>query len=903
MKRIFYTISFFLTYSTITYGQIEGDSLVLRDTIIKSNITQDSLGIDRISSAIADTLISDTISRYNISKDAVNEEVEWGAKGLQIVDRDSNKLKLYDNAYVNYGTITLRAGYIELDLDKKEIIGIETKDSISGAKQKATFKEKDQEFSAKLIRYNIESKKGWVEYAKRLEGDLIIHGRAGKYISKEADSINHVDAMFIESGLITNCKNEDNPHWGIRASKIKMVPNKLAVFASSVLELADIPTPIFLPFGFYPMFQGQKSGLILPQRLDRNNDFGVGFNDIGIYLALSDYFDLRITGDIYSRGTHGLRIASNYNKRYKYNGNFELRYFNAFSESKTDGSIIKKPAFSFKLVHRQDSKAHPYQKIGGNIDLSFAGYQRAANTDYRNRINNIVTSNFSYTNSLPGTPFNLSVGLNHSQNNSTRKFEITLPNIVLNMKTIYPFKSKNRIGKEKWYEKISLNYRGEAKNQINATDTTIFTNEALRNMKTGLKNRISTNATFRVFKYFNASLGLTYNEKHYLKTINKEFNSEIRIDTTFDNEGNIVKFDTVFGRIITDTVPGWKVYRNINPSMSLSTNKTKKILFNKGFIRGLKHKISYNFSLSGNPIDEVALYNRTIDTDIRPEYNKQQEYSIFGYSGAYGTSNPQKQNLILNYSTKHNIEAKYFSKKDSTTKKIPILKNLSFGGSYNVTADSLNFSTIRIGFNFSLFKNFVSFRYSGSLDPYVKVGNKRINKFVWDEKRLPFRHDFSTLNITVNSKSFGQIIEMFSKKDNSKKRKSRKKTSMQNNRFLEMIKNFKVNYDLGLRWQNNSNNIDTFYVSTHSIRLHGELPISKKWKIVVHNFSYNFKDKRFSYPDFTFERDLHCWKMNFSWRPEAGSYSFFIGVKSSVLNFIKYQHGINPIRAGLSKYQ
>lgn len=915
MSRIFYIIIFFLIFNYSGLSQNRQDSLNTNSKDSVFTINQDTLAFNlqdslKIDSLDNDSLKSNQFNQFNISKDAIEGDIDWGAKDLEYFDKDSNKLKLYNEAYVNYGTISLKAGYIEYDLNKSEIIGIPIIDSSGISSQKPSFTDKGDEFTARLIRYNIKSKKGWVEYASKKEGDLTIHGDIGKFVSAEADTIHQVDKMFIKDGLITNCTNKEHPHWGIKASKIKLIPNKLAVFGYSILEIADVPIyPIILPFGFYPMFQGQKSGLILPKRLDYNNDFGVGVKDVGVYFAINDYIDLRLTGDIYSRGSHGIYIQTNYSKRYKYSGKFNFSYFNAIREATNDTIILKSPSFSISLSHNQSPKAHPYQKFGGNLNFSLNGYQRTAHTDANNKINNIIRSNFSYTNSLPNTPFSMAVALNHSQNNSTRKFDLTLPNITLNMNTIYPFKSKKRVGKEKWFEKISLGYRGAAKNVINATDTTIFTPEVFDKMKYGMTQNASTSVTFRILKYINASIGINYDEKHFFKTIEKSFDNTIQVDTVkdsagkivYDTENNIV-FDTIYGNVITDTISKWKVYRHVSPSLRLSTNRYGKILFNKGWLRGVKHKVSYSVSLSGNPFDERSWYNRTVQTDTRDEYNTTQEYSIFDYSGAYGSANPQNQNLILNYSINNLFEAKVFSKRDSSLKKIPLLKNLSITGNYNITADSLKFSRIRIGFNLSLFKNFVTLRYSGQLDPYMKVNNIRVNKFVWDDKKFPVRHDFSNVSISIYNKSFDQIIGLFMKKDGKRKKgkKVSKNSKIDNDKLSNILKNFRLNYNLNMKWENNSNNVDTFYVSTHSIRVSGTIPLTKNWRIKVNNFDYNLKDKRFEYPDFGFERDLHCWKMNFSWQPKGGSYSFFIGVKSSILEFVKYQHGVDPIRANLN---
>lgn len=920
MGRIFYIVAFFLLNFHL-YGQVKKDSTMLshRDTV-GTGIAADSLHSDslRVDSLLVDSLKVDSLqadslkwSGYNISPDAIDEEVQWSAKDMQHFDKDSNMLVLYKNAKVDYGTITLEGGIIRYDLDKGEVRSIKTVDTLKGEEEKAVFRDKKDEFYAEEIRYNIKTKKGFVRNAVKKEGELTVHGVKGKFISKEADTIHHVDNMFISKGLITNCTAE-HPHWGIQANKIKLIPNKLAIFGVSTIELGDVPLyPLLLPFGMYPIFQGQKSGFILPKNLDYNVDFGVGVKDMGVYLILSDYMDMRITGDIYSRGTYGLHYESNYKKRYKYSGTFKFDYQNAVYEVVRDTVVetVHTPSYYFSLRHYQDPKAHPYQRLGGNINFSIGNYDRRARTDASSRLRNVISSNFNYTNSMPGTPFNLTVGLSQTQSNTTRNFVVDLPVVTLNMRPIHPFKRQKRIGKEKWYENIDLKYRFDAKNTIHATDTTIFTRQALDNMNYGLKQTLGSSARFRVMKYFNLTFSLNYNENHFFKIIDKRFDPTIIIDTLKDSQGNVlydsdgnVRFDTTYGRVVVDTLDEWKVYRHITPSLSLSTTKYGKILFKKGWLRGLRHKIVYRFSLSGNPFDETKWWQKAVDTDVRDKYNKVEYYSIFSYSNPFGTARPQKANLIFNYSFNNLFEAKIFSKRDSSLKRISLIKNLIVSGSYNITADSFNFSPVSVSFGFSLFKNFVRVRYTGKWDPYMKVDGHRINSFYWNERKFPLRHDYSRVNISIFNVTFDKIINLFSKKENLNKKRTKNKGRQQEiESFAELFKDFRLDYNLNMVWEYNANNVDTFKVTTHSIRVSGTIPITKKWNIRVNNLDYDLKSKQFSYPDIGFSRDLHCWSMSFSWQPRGGTYSFFIGVKSSVLQFIKYQHGVDPLRAGLNR--
>ncbi|MEZ4907526.1 MAG: putative LPS assembly protein LptD [Saprospiraceae bacterium] len=523
----------------------------------------------------------------------MDDKIEWGAIDLEHFDNDSNKLTLINKAYVKYGDISLNAGHIVFNMDSSEVTATPILDSLGKISQKPIYKDKSDEFEAKKIRYNLKSKKAWVEYAAKKEGELTVHGTYGKYLSKDADTINQIDKMFIAGGIITTCDHE-NPHWGIKATKIKLMPNRLAVFGFSTLEIAGIPLyPLSLPFGMYPIFQGQKSGLILPRNIDYNKDYGIGFKDVGVYFLLNDYIDLKLTSDIYTRGSHALFTTVNYSKRYKYRGSFYLGYVNYFKEQAEVLKPVKSPAFTVRLTHNQDSKANPYQTIGGSLNLQFNNYQKTANNNAYSQLNNVISSNFNFSRTFPGSPFSITAAIKHDQNNSTHAFNVTLPDLNLKMNTIYPFKNNNRTGKEKWYEKINLNYGAQMQNKLNATDTTIFERKTWNDLKSGFKQNASTSAQFTIFKHVNLNFSVAYNENHFFKIIDKKLKDTIYQDSIgVDYLGNTI-WETKNGELITDTISGWKVYRQIRPSVTLSTNKYGKILFNKGYIRGIKHKVTW----------------------------------------------------------------------------------------------------------------------------------------------------------------------------------------------------------------------------------------------------------------------------------------------------------------------
>ena len=836
-------------------------------------------------------------NKIKISEDALDTEVDWGAKDTMWFDKKHNRVHLVGGAFVQYESLNLKAGYIIFDFDINEATAQPLIDSLGNETELPVFEDGNQTFNSRKLRYNFKSRKGMVYDAIKKEGEFFVHGAVTKYISKEADTINNVETIFAKDGIITSCDAE-HPHFGIRASKLKIVPNKLAVLGFSMLEIAHIPTPLVLPFGFYPMFQNQRSGIILPKNYSFNQRLGYGFTGIGVYFPMNEYYDIKLTGDIYTRGSWGLQWASNYKKRYKYNGNFQLSYFNTRTE--VSGSLQKNSAhaFSLRLSHNQDTKAHPYQKFGGSISLTLNGYDKAFNTDAATVLNNTTRSNLRYDNKLPNSIFSFNAGLEHSQNTNTGEIDITFPVARLNMKAYYPFKSKKSAGKPKWYEQVSINYNADAKNLIETTDSTFFDASTFQNARYGLKHSASSSTSFTVLKYLKVNPSINYSETYFTKMKDINFLEELQIDSVgVDYDGNI-EYDTLYGRTIIDTINTFKPFRDFNSSVSVSTKQYGKILFSKGWLRGLRHQVSYNVGFRYKP-NTKQFYEVELDQDYRDAYEDYETYNIF-VRGPYGLSNPNIRQMALTYNIGNIVEAKYFSKADSIAKKVNLLKNFNITGNYNFAADSLKFSAISLSASTTLFNNLLRLRYSGVLDPYMENNGRRINTFVWDEKKRPFRHERSKLDLATGF-SIRQLVELISgsvkndpkdQKDNKTKKGS--PDLQQESSLLDILGAFKIKYDLSMTWEQVDGR-DTFYIARNVISTQGSIKLTENWNIRIGHVGYDFKGKSITYPDLGFERNLHCWTMNFSWRPKAGQYTFFIGVRSQTLNFLKYQHGQSPL--------
>lgn len=855
--------------------------------------------------AATDTL-PEILINYKLSKDAIEAEVKYDARDSSWVDLTNEKIHLYGGAVVDYQKIKVTANYMIIDFANNIIEGYFKKDSINNDKDKPTFSDGENTFTYKEIRYNFKSKKGLVDHAITKQGEFNLVGSRTKYISGQTDSlgVKEDDEIYNKNAIITTCTH-DPPHYGIRADKLKFVPNKLAVLSVAQVEIARVPTPIFLPFGFFPLAKGKSSGLIFPSSYEYNEQLGLGFREVGYYWPVNDYVDLRVTGDIYTRGSHGIRINTNYKKRYGYTGGVLLGYSNNIRDNDVDGGKLSQKSFSINIRHNQDGKAHPYRHLGGSVNIQTNRYEQRVYENPQAALQSQYSSNFTFSHDMPGTPFRFSAEFRHSQNTQTRVMDITLPNMSLRMNTIFPFKKKNST-KEVWTDNIAVSYSSEFRNFVKTTDTTLFTQQTLKNIQTGLQQKASVSTNFRLLKYFNVSPNINYDETWLLKKYHLTFNPDSVIIK------DSITFDTLGFKPPTESFEsGFNAFRNFNAGVSVNTQifGTKK--WTKGLIRGIRHTMKPNVSFYYKP-ENKDRYEAIVDTDTRDDFNNQRTYSIFTNS-PFGTLQGSEEQMGISYGLTNIFEAKYWSKKDTTEKNVKLFNNINVNGSYNFIADSIKWSNISITGNTVVLKGLTNFFFSAAYSPYVYDTKGRITKTsVWDKKKRPleFRNFSGQFSTGI---SFGRIREMLTGKKQQTQNQAFNQTkasepglqTTENNAadaeneedkkpketsLAEWFENFNISHALNFEYRKVSDR-DTFLISSHSVNISGSVPLTKNWSMNIGNIAYDFKNKSFVYPYFSFARDLHCWQMNFTWAPSNGVYSFFIGVKSSALSFLKYDYG------------
>jgi len=863
-------------------------------------------------------------SRVKVADDGLDEQVDFSAVDSQRIDIVNQVVYLYGGAKVIYASRTLTADYIVFDMKNNIATAEGVLDSVSGAVTGLPyFEDGEQKFESERLKYNFKKGKGIIYAARTQQSDMYILGDRTKYISQEKKDTLIGDIIYSSNALITTC-NHPEPHFGIRAKKIKVVPDKVAVVGPSNLEIAGVATPIVLPFGFFPLSQNKQTGMVRGE-FERSGSLGLGFRGWGWYFPISDYLDLTVRGDIYSRGTFRLYGDMNYYKRYKYRGALNLTVTSNKTEQGLD--FFRSKSIGLNWRHNQDAKANPAQSFGGSVNLQTNNNQAATYNDADSRLENTVRSNINYNNRFPDKNYTFSAGLSHSQNTRSRRVTIDFPNADFKVQQFFPFKRKIPKAKPSWYEKISVRYDANLKGRIVATDTTLFTQETLDDLQVGMRQRASANASFNLFKFIQVGPNANFTEVWNIKSLEKRLNPDltIEVDSIQLNPGEpkIAVLDTTaYGTVEEELVYGFKPYRLFTTGVSASTKLFGTLKFKKGWLRGIRHQVSPSVSFNYTPDYTSGFldYFREVDTDIRSDFNNPEEYNIFGES-IYERPSAVGEQRNLSFRLGNLVEAKYYSKKDSTSKKFKLINTLNVSGTYNMAKDTQQWSVIRFSGNTSFFDRLTTLTFGWQLDPYALDENgRRSNNFNRNENGKLLRFVDANVGLTTRMplKKLREIIT--GKKtpartsnrngsssngpppgvggdsafgDGSPGNRTRNTQSIQQPASLwEWFETFTLSHEFRARVQRVDGR-DTLVVQTHGIRTSGNIQLTEKWRLNFGNIAYDFKNKAFSYPSLGFTRDLHCWELNMQWYPESGVYSFSLRVKPGSLGFINVPWGQN----------
>ena len=794
---------------------------------------------------------------------------------------------LYNNAELYYQDIELKAGIIIIDYEKNLAFAKGIVDTAGVYTQRPIFKQANQESIQDSLIYNFKNERAVIYNTTTEQDGITINGELTR---RENDS-----TVYISNAKFTTSL-KDKPDYYIGTNIIKVVPGKKIVGGLSQLYLADVPTPAVLPFFYAPLTKERSaSGIKLPT-WGENNEQGFFLQNLGYYFAINDYVDLSILGDIYTNGSWGLRFESNYALRYKFSGSFSLRFENLITSQRGFDDFSQRNNFYLRWSHSQNALSNPNSRFSASVNLGSSRYFRESLNEINigRGITNTFSSSISYYKKFVGTPFNMNMSLTHTQNTNTELIDMNLPSLQVSMDRIYPFAPK--IGSKKNpIQNIGLTYSMDLQNRISTTDEDFFKAGMFDNARSGMRQNISASTNIKALNYITLSPSATYNEVWYLKTIAQNF------DPTLPDGDQVVR----------DTVNGFDSFREYSGGISASTTLYGEFAFKKGRLKAIRHTMRPEISFNYRPdfsfyYDEVQ---QSDDPDDVLEYTRF-EGGIFG-APSRGLSSS------IGFRLNNVFEAKVMSKDTTVTeaKKITLLNNLNFSTSYNMAADSLKWSPVRMTASTNFFDNKLSVNMNATLDPYaLNANNTRINTFNINNGGSLFRLTQASINTSYSLSS-----DLFSKKKEEKKGSSPRQNkdplqddllggnlTTRNSKFegqdretkKAKLYEAKIPWNLSLRHTfGYSNSRRQSEISNNSLQFSGDVELTPKWSVGLSS-GYDFKRKGITPTSINFERDLDSWRMSFNWVPFGNrtSYYFFIGVKSSIFSDLKYDQRRVPDR-------
>ena len=843
-----------------------------------------------------DTSKRDTTKKEAKNNSSLDQKVEYRADSVKF-SKNKSIVYMYGNARVNYGDFELDADYIRYDSKNNVIFASGRNDPKTNRYVgKPIFKTgTDGSAIADSLYYNSQTTKAKVfGVFSEQEGGFFSGGQSKKQID---------DELHIKNVMYSTC-NLPHPHFGLMISK-GIVTEKQIITGPVYMIIEDIPTPLGLPFAFFPKPNKRTSGVILPTP---GEDATRGFflQNGGYYLGLNDYWDAKLLGSIYTNGSYETSLLSNYTKRYKFNGNIGINY--ASVKNGLEGTeAFRNPNkdFAIRWSHSQNANAHPGTTFSASVNLTSSSYyvNTAANQSYdlnaiaRNTSNSSISYSKTFSNNM-----NYSVSMTANQTLQTRDISLRLPDVTFNVPTFSPFDSKDRVGEQKWYQKITVGYATQASNGIDTKDSLLFSNDGLKRLKSGFSHNIPINMSFTALKYLNFSLGGTYNEVWNFQHIQKRF-------TTFDD-------GTYTQRI--DTLSGFKRAGSYSLSTSMSTKiYGQKKFKNLGNIMAMRHvvtpSVSFNYSpdftkAGSGPF--LAMKNQN-GAPILDAYGKEMTYSIFE-GMAYQGSFPGKS-AAIGFGVDNTVELKVKSKKDTTgtgERKIPIIQGLSINGSYNFLAQRNKLSTLSFNGR-SQFTDKLGIGYNGVFDPYdVEPSTNsngevirntdgtpvyvRSNNYLLKRGRLARLTSFGfSFDYSLNPEALKKKNEVNDKLGETAKQKGMSPIQSEQlaaiardpNAFVDF--NIPWNFSFAYSFQYSKNDSGVSSVS-NTLTFNGDFNLTPKWKFTF-NSGYDFQNNGLIPMNVGIYRDLHCWDMSINWVPYGAykSYSLTLKVKASILQDLK----------------
>jgi len=827
---------------------------------------------------------------------ALMDKVKYRAKDYVRIDQKAKRIYLYNEAEIYYQDTELKAGVIVLDYVNNEVYAGRIRDSLGNYTQLPYFKQGANEVIPDSIRFNFDSEKAiiWNSRSEQQAGLGQLGSDAMKVYAertkKENDSV-----YFLSEGKLTTSKDTIDPDYYIRVRKAKFVPKKKVIAGFSNLYIVDVPTPLALPFAYFPLTTGRTAGILMPT-FGMDPDRGFFLQNGGYYLPISDYVDLTLTGDLYANGSYGLRTQSVYAKRYRFRGNVNFRYENLVVSQKGFDDYSRSTIFNLQVSHNQDAKANPNSRFSASVNIGSSQYfrnsliqQNLPNT----QINNL-SSSISYSKTFPAYPsVNLSLTATHNQNTNTDVVDLTLPTLQASVERIFPFAKREGI-KKGALQNINLQYNLNGRYGVRTTTEDFLTSEMFENGRLGAQHQIPLATNFKVAKYLSVSLGGSYEDVWTWETYQRRYDPELQ-------------------EVVTDTVAGFDRFNQYNLGGSVGTTVYGTFTFGEDKkIQALRHvmrpSVSYGWAPSFDQYYDEVVNEATGDSISFTRFQ----------NTPYGTPR-QGKSSSLSFSLANTLEAKVRDKDSTATepKKVMWLNSFNLNTSYNLEADSLNLAPINLTGGTNLLDNKMSVNFGASFDPYTVDNNgRRINTFNINAGGGLFRVTSARANLSysLSSKDFekderreeddpddpysgsnyvatsgGRTDELFGRADNFNRSafEGRDPDAVENPSYGN-----KVTWDLRLQYAvTYSNNNRQGEITNNSLMFRGNVNLTPRWLVGVSS-GYDFVNKGFTLTQLNFERDLDSFHLKFDWVPFGNNerWYFFIGIKANILKDLKWEN-------------
>ena len=867
---------------TLLKGQSPKDSKAV-DKNIPDTTKMDSLqlAIYHHNKAIDDSIRADSMMRAR--SNGIDAPVKYSAEDSLVYDAESGTAYLYGNSKVDYENMKLTSDKVHMNLDKSTVRATGTVDSTAegGIKGKPVFTMGKDEYKSDTMAFNFKSKKGLIKGVYTEQQDGFLSGEVGKRDS--------TGSIYLQHGRYTTC-DKPHPDFYIALSRAKVRPGKDVVFGPAYLVVADVPLPLAIPYGFFPFSKKYSSGFIMPSYGDES-DRGFYLRDGGYYFAISDKWDLKLLGEIYTKGSWGVSAASNYRKRYRYSGSFLFSYQDSKTGDKGLPDFAEQESFKIQWNHRQDPKANPYSSLAASVNFATSNYER-------NNLNSMYnpqtltqttrTSSVSWSTGFSSIGLSLSATTNLAQDMRTSSIQITLPDLNISLSRFYPFKRKHLVGKERWYEKISMSYTGQLANSISTKEDKLLHSNLIKDWKNAFQHTIPVQANFTLFNYINVTPSFNFTDRMYSKKVTRGW------DNTLQKE------------VVRDTTYGFHNVYNWSMSVGASTKlygfwvPNRKLFGDK--IQAIRHVITPQVSFSYSPnfgARRYGYYDSYQYTDASGnvklvEYSPYQD-ELYSVPGKYKTE-------MISWDVSNNIEMKIKSDKDTTGyKKISIIDELGASMSYNAAADYHRWSDLSMrlrlkwwkNYTFSMNAQFATYAYELDANGKPYVGNHT----EWGYGRLPrFQGMSQNFSFTLNPE---KLKKWFGRKDDKdddkvsvdsdgpdtniesnmdddlekgkyaakKKRGNIAETDDDGYMSFNMPWSLTIGYGITMR-ENTAGRFNTKtmrypYKFTQTLNFSGNIRISDGWNI---NFSsgYDFENHAMSMTTASLSRDLHCFNMSAS---------------------------------------